>query len=186
MLRVGKHRGLTFEHVAQNDKNYCAWVLRETHISTGLKTFQNHLRRTHGGLMQCGRHRNKWFNEIVAEEPDYAAWVLGLNSPGPAMEQFIDYLVKICGCRKEAPDDEAVHAPEAKKPRVTPPAPPDAAAGESKQTPKLCHICYSQAINAVFVPCGHLAACNSCAKKCGDTCPICKADVIIAMRIYEA
>ena len=94
--------------------------------------------------MQCGKHRGKWYNEIVAEEPDYAAWVLGLNSPGPAMEQFIDYLVKICECRKEAPDDEAVHAPDAKKPRVTPPAPPDAAAGESKQTPKLCHICYSQ------------------------------------------
>lgn len=40
----------------------------------------------------------------------------------------------------------------------------------------LCKICYKDQANAIFFPCGHFAACWSCARK-SESCPKCWLDV---------
>jgi len=38
---------------------------------------------------------------------------------------------------------------------------------------RTCRVCMDQEINTVFLPCGHLSCCESCAKSLTD-CPICR------------
>lgn len=38
-------------------------------------------------------------------------------------------------------------------------------------------------IDNVFLPCGHVVACTSCAEQC-DRCPVCRADVTQAQKLY--
>ena len=66
MLRVGKYRGAAFEEVAQRDRSYCAWVLREH--PPGLKNFYKYLVERHGGLLHIGKHKGKYFDEVMPED----------------------------------------------------------------------------------------------------------------------
>lgn len=45
-----------------------------------------------------------------------------------------------------------------------------------------CVKCLTEARTRLFTPCGHIACCESCYK--GKTCPICNADVEMAVRVY--
>ena len=45
-----------------------------------------------------------------------------------------------------------------------------------------CKICFSRCVNIVFVPCGHLCTCSSCALFLKD-CPLCRG---IIENIYKA
>lgn len=47
-----------------------------------------------------------------------------------------------------------------------------------------CVICYSEAKDTVFAPCGHYMTCNSCAKTCKD-CPICRSPISHLLSIKE-
>ena len=54
---------------------------------------------------------------------------------------------------------------------------------------KECVICFVEPINTVFVPCGHLYACETCALRIYEatgTCPICRSDITGTMRTYSA
>ena len=92
MLRVGKHRGRTFEEVAQADRDYCAWVLREELIGQGLKKFRAYLQNNHGGVMSCGKHKGRYFDEIIGEAPGYAEWARALSTPSAALKGFVEYI----------------------------------------------------------------------------------------------
>lgn len=54
-----------------------------------------------------------------------------------------------------------------------------------------CVVCVDKNANAVFVPCGHLCCCTNCAQIITETsnkapkCPICKAEVMIANRVFR-
>jgi hypothetical protein len=48
---------------------------------------------------------------------------------------------------------------------------------------KTCKICMDEEVNIVFLPCGHLACCNSCAPALRN-CPICRALIRGTVRIY--
>ena len=46
-----------------------------------------------------------------------------------------------------------------------------------------CKVCFERNMDAVFIPCGHVAACFPCASKMTQ-CPICRSDVDRVVRLY--
>lgn len=46
-----------------------------------------------------------------------------------------------------------------------------------------CKICMDHTLNTAFLPCAHVLACSECAARC-DRCPLCRADITQAQRIY--
>lgn len=52
-----------------------------------------------------------------------------------------------------------------------------------------CKVCFEASVNAVLVPCGHLAMCYKCAEliaKSSNKCPICRTDVKSLMKTFKA
>eukprot|EP01119_Soliformovum_irregulare_P019832 TRINITY_DN635_c0_g1_i2.p1 TRINITY_DN635_c0_g1~~TRINITY_DN635_c0_g1_i2.p1 ORF type:complete len:294 (+),score=44.88 TRINITY_DN635_c0_g1_i2:76-957(+) len=71
-------------------------------------------------------------------------------------------------------------------PLVRPPAPPSEPIEEDDNT---CKICFEASINAVLIPCGHLALCITCANSLQQTsanCPICRAHVHTVVQTFRA
>ena len=56
-MRLGKHRGRSFEEIAKIDRSYCAWVLRSESLPGGFGKLAKYLKQTHGGLLEMGRHK---------------------------------------------------------------------------------------------------------------------------------
>ena len=73
VLRLGKHRGRSFDEITRLDRPYCAWVLRVKPDS--FQRFHKYLRKTHGGILEVGRHKGMFFNEVLELEADYCVWV---------------------------------------------------------------------------------------------------------------
>ncbi|KAJ5535960.1 hypothetical protein N7513_009146 [Penicillium frequentans] len=48
----------------------------------------------------------------------------------------------------------------------------------------LCQICYSEEQDAVFIDCGHVCSCVTCAKQV-DLCPICRKSIKSVIKIYR-
>ncbi|XP_049764004.1 E3 ubiquitin-protein ligase MYLIP [Schistocerca nitens] len=46
-----------------------------------------------------------------------------------------------------------------------------------------CRICMDRGIDTAFFPCAHVIACSECAARC-DRCPLCRAEIDQAKRIY--
>ena len=163
MLKVGKHRGQSFADVAAQDRQYCAWILREKDLATGLKKFKAHLENAHGGIVPVGKHKGKFFDELLASAPDYCEWVSSLKKDPGAFGPLIEYME-----RARQREDE----PAKKKQRV------DA---------DMCKICYENDINTCLVPCGHMVACLSCAERLREEpCSICKQAVDFVQKTYRA
>ena len=168
MMRHGKHRGHSFAEVAQMDRSYCAWVFR-AEPSTFSK-FQNYLKKNHGGILEMGRHKGMFFDELLANQQEYCTWVMNLQDPGPGFHKLIDWLKK-----KHSQEEPPTAMPE-----ETDAAGPAAKKFKSEE----CKICYDKVIDSVFVPCGHVAACITCAAKL-ETCPICQI-VCVAFKMFHA
>ena len=49
---------------------------------------------------------------------------------------------------------------------------------------ELCRICYEAEMDALFFRCGHVAACEECAKQVKD-CPVCRKPVDAVVKIYK-
>ena len=49
----------------------------------------------------------------------------------------------------------------------------------------LCKICYEVEMNALFYDCGHVAACEECARQV-DQCPVCRKRVVAVVRIWRS
>ena len=159
MLCAGKYKGRRFDDVAALDRGYCAWVLREKAVP--LNSFYRYLVRAHGGILQVGKHKGRFFDEVLAEAPDYCEWALCLTDPSDTLQLFIDYV--------------RVHR------QAEPPV------KKAKRDEKVCVICFEGAIDAAFVPCGHLVCCLACARKFdGRACPICKQLVEMVLKTYSA
>lgn len=47
----------------------------------------------------------------------------------------------------------------------------------------ICKICYTNAIEMVFLPCGHSVSCQSCAQRLHD-CPFCRETITTRIRTY--
>lgn len=48
---------------------------------------------------------------------------------------------------------------------------------------RLCQICYENEMDAVFYDCGHVTACETCARQLDD-CPVCRRKVKAVVRIW--
>ena len=176
MLRCGKYRGQAFVKVAEDDRDYCGWILRESDdgikkLPRDLNSFARYLREHHGGVLCVGRHKGKYFDEAIRDDPDYCfGWVASLADPGPALKAFAKYVAE-----QSATSRPSTTTPPKKRQR--------------KESQGTCTICYSEPIDCVLVPCGHLCCCYDCALIVDDSdnrCPICRQDIAIIQKIYSA
>ena len=119
-----------------------------------------------------GRHKGMFFNELWGSQQDYCTWVLNLQDPGLGFSKLIDWLKKTPGAATTASTEASSEASAATEPV------------NKKFKSEECKICYDKAIDSVFVPCGHVAACMSCAAGL-EVCPICKT-VSVAFKMYHA
>ena len=139
------------------------WIVPIAHGSFGqsqvpFPNLRTTSRRTMGGILEMGRHKGMFFDELLATQQDYCTWVMNLQDPGPGFHKLIDWL------KKKHSQEEAPPTPAA-----TNTAGPAAKKFKSEE----CKICYDKVIDSVFVPCGHVAACITCADKL-EACPICQ------------
>ena len=175
-MKIGKHRGESFADVAAQDRQYCAWILREKDLATGLKKFKTHLENAHGGIVPVGKHKGKYFDELLVSEPGYCKWVSTLKKDPGAFGPLIQYME----CPRQRKDEGKVERkvegkneePAKKKQRVD---------------VDMCRICFQHNINTCLVPCGHMVACLSCAERLREEpCPICRRAVDIVQKTYHA
>ena len=61
-----------------------------------------------------------------------------------------------------------------------------ASTGKRARDDELCAICWQEERNAVYVPCGHLAACLSCAQTYAHQCPICRQSVTKVQQVFRS
>ena len=109
-----------------------------------------------------GKHKGLWFSEVLSKEPDYCIWVMSLKDPGGGFHKLIEWLRK----NFDPTQDEE-------------PEPPDKKAKRDE-----CKICFDKLIDSVFVPCGHILACLTCAMNV-DQCPVCESPCE-ALKIFRA
>jgi len=91
-----------------------------------------------------------------------------------------------------ADDDDLIEtgtsfeAPGVQRPgsRARKQSPPDVG-GKRAREEDVCAICMEGGRDAVFVPCGHLAACMGCAQRWSHTCPICQQAVEQVQRVFR-
>ena len=96
-----------------------------------------------------------------------------LREPGGGFYKFIPWLQKHCEQPQQEEDEDENDTPPTKKKK------------KKKETADdYCKICYDKTMDSVFVPCGHILACMSCAVIV-DECPVCKTPCE-AIRIYRA
>ena len=69
VLNHGKYRDHMFGDIEQEDREYCAWVLRTRDLPSSLLSFSRYLRRQHGGILTVGKNRLKWFDEVLLVDP---------------------------------------------------------------------------------------------------------------------
>ena len=50
---------------------------------------------------------------------------------------------------------------------------------------KACRICYIEDRNIVFLPCGHLVTCPSCASAVNN-CPVCRSTITNTIRVFQS
>jgi hypothetical protein len=65
-------------------------------------------------------------------------------------------------------------------PGVRPPSPP------AQENEDNCIVCWSNPVDSVFVPCGHMACCRACAGQLSpQTCPICRQAITQVVNVYR-
>ena len=101
---------------------------------------------------------------------------MNLQDPGPGFHKFIDWLKKNSEAEPTVPTEAITEASTGASATTEP--------VNKKLKTEECKICYDKVIDSVFVPCGHVAACMSCASGL-EVCPICKA-VSVAFKMYHA
>jgi hypothetical protein len=147
MLRSGKYRGHTYEHVKDLDRPYCGWVLDanvETSLPRDMRVFARHIEREHGGVLRLGRHKGMWFRDAWKTHPDYCEWAAELPDPGDAMKSFSEFAKKKVA-EQAIPEDP--EEPPKKKFRK------DEGEGELDKNAKACVVCMTSEVEAAFVPC---------------------------------
>ena len=75
VLRHGKYRDRSFGHVENEDRDYCAWVLRALDLPPSLRLSACYLKNRHGGIMTVGRNKGKFFDEVSSR-----SWLLRLGN----------------------------------------------------------------------------------------------------------
>eukprot|EP01117_Protostelium_nocturnum_P015556 TRINITY_DN6051_c0_g1_i1.p1 TRINITY_DN6051_c0_g1~~TRINITY_DN6051_c0_g1_i1.p1 ORF type:complete len:424 (-),score=152.64 TRINITY_DN6051_c0_g1_i1:122-1393(-) len=156
-------------------------------------------------VITCFSHIDVLKNNEKEEETDHRLSVLGdnINASGFDMKlsTWQDTLIWSAGASwlafgrsnkpvpaaaAEAQKEEGKKEEEAKEP----PAKKAKPAEDEEDEEKECKICMEEEINTVFIPCGHLAACEKCAQLLSKgkvkKCPICKTDIQHVVKTFKA
>ena len=176
MLSCGKYKGKTFADISEQDRSYCAWVLRTQHmLSPSFQHFAEYLRRQRGGLLSVGRNKHKYFDELWLTQKDYCYWAASLENPHASLNSFtrwVQYKFQQEEAARSVPhwisDEE--DEPPTKRAKVF----------EDKATE--CKICVTKILGVVFVPCGHMT-CVACSEKMSH-CPFCRALIQTVVRAF--
>ena len=164
MLRLGKHRGRSYEEVAALDRGYCAWVLNDGASGLAFREFASFLRREHGGVLRVGRHKGLFFDEAWESEREYCYWAASLESPGEPMKEFAAF------ARAKVAEEEGGKDEPAYK--------------RSRSQPFTCQICFDNTVRSVLVPCGHMMCPECTAKTRANKCPFCRRNVQQVVRTF--
>ena len=152
-FRRGKFIGETYEDVAQKDRQYAAWAIREQRaagrLPRSLARFVQYVSDVHGGVMSVGKHKGLYFDELLRDEPEYVEWCLNVVNPNGPLKDFVAY---------------ALQQEENPKKRARGVEPIDGR----------CAICLERPLSAAWVPCGHTVACYECATATDGRCPVCR------------
>ena len=174
MLRCGKYAGRSFLDVALEDTDYCAWTLRACNdgkkLPRDLRAFARYLREHHGGVLCVGKHKGKYFDEAIHDDPGYCEWAASLDDPGPALKKFVTYVRE-----QKHTAESATETPTKKRRR------------RKGSTDGSCTICYTEKIDCVIVPCGHMCMCFQCAEIVDDAdnrCPICRQSIALLQKTF--
>ena len=185
MLRCGKYMGHSFEHVAAEDRDYYAWILRASddgkRLPRDLTSFNNFLREHHGGVLSVGKNKAKFFDEVARDDPRYCEWVSDLDDPGGGLKSFAKYLQEQRSAAESAESSGTAGTAE------TTPSPPPKRRREERPAAQTCSVCYMKPIECAFVPCGHASCCLRCARLVDDAdgrCPICRQEIAMTQRIF--
>ena len=105
--------------------------------------------------------------------------------------QFVREVEKPAEEEKEKEIDVANHPEleEEKKTEIKEKKPTPNKAPPTNEDLDTCKICYSEKSNTVFIECGHMVACDVCAKLIMETdersCPICRKKILKVIRVYK-
>ena len=153
IFKQGKFVGQTFEKIAQEDRQYAAWAIREQRVtgqlSRNLAGFAQYVKEAHGGVMAVGKHKGLYYDELVSSEPEYTEWCMNISRPGDALEEFVLYARQQTGNTMKS-------------------------RREANLVEHRCGTCLEQPLNAAWVPCGHTVTCYECATMIGGRCPVCR------------
>ena len=162
MLRCGKHAGRSFADVAATDVGYCAWVLRE-------KSDRKRLPRD-----------LKAFANYL-EDARGGVLVVGKHS-GKLFDEvlrddadYAEWAASLENPSKLMVDFRDYVKKQRKRPRV--------------EGSDICSVCLDKTIDTAFVPCGHMTACLSCARRLhadGTSCPICREGIGDVLQTFLA
>ena len=162
MLRCGKHSGRPFADVAAADPSYCAWVLRERANGTRLS-----------------RDLKAFANYV--QDVHGGVLVVGKHS-GRFFDEvlrddadYAEWAASLENPSKLMVDFQDYVKKQRKRPRV--------------EGSDICSVCLDRTIDTAFVPCGHMTACLSCARRLhadGTSCPICREGIGDVLQTYLA
>ena len=162
LVKSGKYRGHPYEKLKE-DRRYCGWLLHHTEqgsLPRSLQKTKERLEKEVGGVLVCGQHKHSFFTEVIQKAPDYGAWAAELKDPGP-MKDFATWMKG----KGSSPNQDAEEDPI--------------------NLDKKCIVCVDNPREAVFVPCGHLVSCLTCASNLIDQgCPMCRGDIVTFLKVY--
>ena len=158
MLRCGKHAGRQFHEVAATDQYYCAWVVRER--AEGKK-----LPRDLKALAKLVEHEHGGVMEVGKHRGRFFDEIMK-GDP-----DYADWAASLEEPSKLMIDFQK-YVKHARKRRRE--------AGDD-----FCIICMDSPIDSAFIPCGHMTACLSCARRL-NACPICREGIADVLHTFWA
>ena len=158
MLRCGKHAGRRFGDVAATEPWYCAWVLRE-------KTDGHKLSRDLNALARFLEQEHGGVLQVGKHRGRFFDEILN-DDP-----DYSEWAASLNAPSKLMIDFQKYVKNRRKRPRE---------AGDD-----MCSVCMDRAIDSAFIPCGHMTACLSCARRL-TACPICREPIADVLQTFLA
>ena len=184
LVKVGKHKNKFFTEVVSEDPDYCHWAAGLSAPGPALQNFIAFLDGAQDPMPPASSSDIEITDNFSSEENDDESM-----SSEPLSISDAENTVG----NPSNPDDGTQHVGEASGISAGAPGAPELAsssdtvpiATDGVDKEFKCKICFDGVINKVFIPCGHMVACDHCARRC-RTCPMCRQHVQRAMRVYTS
>eukprot|EP00931_Biecheleriopsis_adriatica_P106507 TRINITY_DN80945_c0_g1_i1.p1 TRINITY_DN80945_c0_g1~~TRINITY_DN80945_c0_g1_i1.p1 ORF type:complete len:180 (-),score=30.08 TRINITY_DN80945_c0_g1_i1:80-562(-) len=156
---------------------------------------QRRRRSRHATITQASRKRREPKGRATqAADLQAACMKVLLRAPGPMhYAELVQEALQILAEGPDAGEDLRLRLLAAlplswlskSEPLVRLPGSPDGNGMTSSHRKEECRICMVAAADAAFMPCGHRAACEACARRCSPRgCPFCRAPVKDVIKMW--